>query len=1164
MYVLTPDEKKRMNKLDFNLGGGYCDFLTGVSKQDPSDDKFLFIGLGGKGCSTVARLKTEVYKQIKCPQGKLKPDSFEYLAIDTDRNALEQLCRSGLGEVGLSNDPDNQEIFEIYDQTLAALLAEPSRRPANIASWMNPNLSPTLVGDGAGGIRQAGRGLLFGGRIGDLWNSIQNKLTNLHDLIIGNQTLSVYVFAGIGGGTGSGMIIDIPYIVREVAKIAGWNVRVFGYIFLPDTYNVSRVTAPHIEKNSYAALQEIDSLMNIGMTGNLGEFKAVYDPYHCVNSTENIFKSCILVSGKRGIGQGLVKDPDQFSKRVVIDNVISQITATRDNNGQMISGSFLDNQRVAVRIAVDNLVGVPKNAYFQYLGIGIGAVELPLDQMMAYVAKGAVNKIDAGLSNHATDQDVKTFLNNLNMLPDEIGGEILRKSDVPLFQYTKAMKQGVTRDMIKDHRWFKIIQGLWMEHNAEMYTQWNIMRQACTSIIGERMAREFQQKFISPDCGIRFLNELLSYKRIDDNDKNKINGVLERIKSDYYSGLQGLINGARAQQKKALDDMQQMESATYWTFPKDMFPYDEYGKACVNSLIWQDIENLYEEWVRKCLDEAVIDLEGKIGEIQKYLSIFNYLKQIVDGNYKTAMGGQMPSHAEYASQLLDFSQKNNDPNVQAVVDYLDGMLAQKTNAGLVSIFETKLWDSKQRWIDSIEKFNPVQVFVDFLEQEFTPIVNLSLDQFMTMKYRTGNMSQAIQRMCDGLKSNANVLFPSIAQLSLNNLPSNNWLIVPAGGSAISQGVIAYAGTVANTKIANSTDRNRIYWYNLTAGIPLFALPEIHSYEVAYKKNLKKDPGIHLFETVEDNWKDFPLLDNQSLWSNGYADPSEIAYGQCIQKDTDLFLKTGLIQSYEEPGTGQIAGYNAYILDDVMLEQGKDAILDWCRNTYIKASTQNEKIDTQQGFVNALGAFCAEKNHEMREIGLQNNSMQFAIDNASSLYKAMRMQRFLYKKLCRTFELYQECKEEIDRHNEVFEKNREKQKNTDRFVSFLKAGIIQMEDKLAYYEDSTGKQNVFIKYFSLNALKKEFCEYYTFERFCEVDGEVLKELDDVYQKFLKKAEQDDEVEEAFEAVGGKFKVKAENAVKQLNQYTTQEDFAAIGEADMPDTLINFYNCMKLYC
>ena len=122
----------------------------------------------------------------------------------------------------------------------------------------------------------------------------------------------------------------------------------------------------------------------------------------------------------------------------------------------------------------------------------------------------------------------------------------------------------------------------------------------------------------------------------------------------------------------------------------------------------------------------------------------------------------------------------------------------------------------------------------------------------------------------------------------------------------------------------------------------------------------------------------------------------------------------------------------------------------------------------------------------------------------------------------------------------------------------------MEDKLAYYEDSTGKQNVFIKYFSLNALKKEFCEYYTFERFCEVDGEVLKELDDVYQKFLKKAEQDDEVEEAFEAVGGKFKVKVENAVKQLNQYTTQEDFAAIGEADMPDTLINFYNCMKLYC
>ena len=42
--ALTAEEKKRLDKLGFANGGGYSDFLTGVQKQNPSTDKFLFIG----------------------------------------------------------------------------------------------------------------------------------------------------------------------------------------------------------------------------------------------------------------------------------------------------------------------------------------------------------------------------------------------------------------------------------------------------------------------------------------------------------------------------------------------------------------------------------------------------------------------------------------------------------------------------------------------------------------------------------------------------------------------------------------------------------------------------------------------------------------------------------------------------------------------------------------------------------------------------------------------------------------------------------------------------------------------------------------------------------------------------------------------------------------
>ena len=51
--------------------------------------------------------------------------------------------------------------------------------------------------------------------------------------------------------------------------------------------------------NSYAALQVKDMLMNLPYAGGTGKFKAKYHTGYEVESTEAIFKSCVLVSGKR-------------------------------------------------------------------------------------------------------------------------------------------------------------------------------------------------------------------------------------------------------------------------------------------------------------------------------------------------------------------------------------------------------------------------------------------------------------------------------------------------------------------------------------------------------------------------------------------------------------------------------------------------------------------------------------------------------------------------------------------------------------------------------------------------------------------------------------------------------------------------------------------------
>ena len=270
--ALTTEEKIKLDKLSFINDGSYSEFMSDCTKMDAPDGTFLFVGLGGKGCQVVADLKAEISRKIQCSQNGMSWNHVEYLAIDSDDHDLSRLCEENFGEAGSNSVLQNQEVFHLYDSMLAAVLNNPYMRPDSIKEWMNESLTIQLIGNGSGGIRQAGRGLLFGERnISLLCKRISSKLARL-STVSGKET-QVYIFAGIGGGTGSGTVIDIPYIIRECAYRLGNKIKIFGYSFLPDTYNVGQNMAPHIVPNSYAALQEIDVFMELGK-GSVRSFKA--------------------------------------------------------------------------------------------------------------------------------------------------------------------------------------------------------------------------------------------------------------------------------------------------------------------------------------------------------------------------------------------------------------------------------------------------------------------------------------------------------------------------------------------------------------------------------------------------------------------------------------------------------------------------------------------------------------------------------------------------------------------------------------------------------------------------------------------------------------------------------------------------------------------------
>ena len=1145
MMALTKKQQKRMDKLDFSKGGGFSDFLTNANKLTPSDSKFLFVGLGGKGGEVIASLKTEVYKRIQCPPDSFRPDSFEYLAVDSDDNSLKRLQNREFGEVGLSGSPQDNEMCHLYNSDTAAILKSPGMMPENVSGWINPNLSADLAGDGAGGVRQAGRFLLFGNAFLSLKAQLERKLGRLHNQIsnANNQKLIVYIFAGVGGGTGSGTIIDIPYIIREICKRKSWQVKIHAYIFLPDTYAEHYA---HMDDNSYAALKEIDSLMNLSYMGGVKKFEATYTGGYSVSRSENIFDSCVLISGKRSSDTGgSVPYPDAFSRRVVVDNIISLVSQTQAN-GVMLANSFLDNNIVMNRNAVNQMDGrIPKNAFYQYLAVGMGAIELPLEQILAYLANGVMQKMAAGWDRHAGDQQVQAFLGRLNTRPEDLSGNMLQKSSIPLFSYKKELKLNAHSRDIENGSLYQNIKSIWLGYHVQMYAAWDQVRQTCLEEVTKKLNELYRDMFKHPNYGIYFLNELFT-SRVSDG-RNAFNGVKQRLESDYKDALDALIKGERTRQRQIEEEMQKV------SWPNRV---ENYCRLCVDRLVSEDMVVLYDKYVRGCLEEILENIEVKIAQLKSYIDIFAKLRAIVEENYRLVMEGRMP-HAEYTSVLLDFSRRHDDDSTGKIVQYLDQMLAQKTEEGLVTNLEEKLLNTEQKWLGSEEDFDPMTVFVRFLEGEFSNLSLLTLNNFLTMKYNVQDLGHAITEIGDELKSKAAVIFPTIETFPCDSLEHKNYVVVPAGAGAVTAGITAYAGR-NGVIVATGTDRNRVYWYNLVTGLPLFALPEISEYEKAYERclpqtnsTLSPRPGMHIQESREENWAWLPQLTNQDLWERPDFNIRERNYAEQVKTDTEKFLEAGLIS--QEDGS-----YVAYGLEDGNVTHTREALLEWCRGSYL----QNPEVGADGRIDSGKGLFTRmRKENSLKQFPVELNTIYFRM-NEENLYKGIRMQEFLYRKLCETWQAYEACRALAEEENRKQEEKQKSRENLRRFAEYVKTGIVVLGKDAVYLKDRKEEEFELFYYDDHIALERQHFVYYACESLArKFPEEQIEELDDYRAELL--GNRDPEIRKSYTANIKGLDNEIVKSMGLLKKLETKREMERAGRLELMETLNRFYEELRDY-
>ena len=303
------------------------------------------MGLGGIGGKVVTALKGMLRDEIT------SEDNIHYLLIDSDIPAMEESIKNSKEGLGLNA----LEVMSIYRPNLEDLLDRGyNNQPvqATLAKWMSPDFPHLHIGtEGAQGNRQIGR-LMFSNAYEDMRILLFEKLEDLYSDSV-SKKLDVIVVSSTCGGTGSGILGDVTYNIRAYAKSRKWNnFRVGGCLLMPDVLFANRDIRENDElrtlllANGQATMLEVSDYIQSAYEGKNYVFESTS---HRISMSENIFDSCVLVSGKKD-DQGYIPDTVIYNDAAYFLSKLAQNKyiddADQDGKRKLIRDSFFERSKL--------------------------------------------------------------------------------------------------------------------------------------------------------------------------------------------------------------------------------------------------------------------------------------------------------------------------------------------------------------------------------------------------------------------------------------------------------------------------------------------------------------------------------------------------------------------------------------------------------------------------------------------------------------------------------------------------------------------------------------------------------------------------------------------------------------------------------------------------
>ncbi len=265
--ILSENERTKLqNIFSLDKHGGL--YYEGSRIQKNQATRWLLVGIGGMGTSTLIRIKHEVMTRMKLPEDDHSqlPGGIKFLAIDTKNGDLEKMFyadtkfdRSEILYTG-SETPTSRSSWDIIVNGMYNDRRNDENGYAGFLPPQRDDLGRLPTSPAAGEKRLLGRVGLF---------YHQERVKSFVDQVVRSLaaeagTVQICLFAGLGGGTGSGSFMDVAFLLKQLAPaITTSATPISAYLFLPDLQNESAGNNGR-KSNAFAALKELDQLDVLG------------------------------------------------------------------------------------------------------------------------------------------------------------------------------------------------------------------------------------------------------------------------------------------------------------------------------------------------------------------------------------------------------------------------------------------------------------------------------------------------------------------------------------------------------------------------------------------------------------------------------------------------------------------------------------------------------------------------------------------------------------------------------------------------------------------------------------------------------------------------------------------------------------------------------------